>query len=333
MRVPPTPLVFRGSFRPTCAVRDETYAHHQRVAVLGEAMGFDVVREWSPPSIEREYAPRIDVLWGRSLSRAQLLALEEMGMDVPAGASLPIAAWEIEGSDASTKGMGADLANLRVTRAPFGFLAARGDTKNNLYERALCIAKTQRHYFGCQAAVPLDANWIPDLAQLSVSKELLPLSIKQARGGGGEASWADGVRAALRQRGTKAGFGVADSFRSLLPSDAGFTRHEIDLVWTLPMPKGLRQFINAIGERDDRLLEERLIIAERYEHVVVAAFEIENSAGKHGFGGLLTLASHGVAGVFVAGDAPAAKKASAALATYRRFMGLSNVTVFDGLIR
>ena len=95
-------------------------------------MGFDAIREWSVPSVEPEYAPRIDVLWSRRLSDLQVRALEEMGASPPHGASLPVAAWEIEGSDASTEGMGADLASLRVTRAPFGFLAARSGTKDNL---------------------------------------------------------------------------------------------------------------------------------------------------------------------------------------------------------
>lgn len=314
-------------------MRYQTNAHHERIVVLGRSMGFEAVREWSPPALDGEYVPRIDVLWSWPLSRLQRRALEQMGARAPQGASLPIAAWEIEGSDVSTKGMGADLANLRVTRAPFGFLAARSGTKDNLYERALCIARTQRHYFGCQAAVPLDANWIPELAKLPVTKERHPLASKVARGGGGEASWAESVRGTLRERGTAAGFGVTDSFKSLLPSKAGFTRHEIDVVWTLPMPKGLRQLVEAIAERDERLVRDRLIVDKRYDHVAVVGFEIENSGSKHGFGGLLTLAAHGVNGVFVAGDRVAAKSAAAALATYRRFLGLPHVTVYDGLAR
>jgi len=314
-------------------MRVDTNEHHDMVAKLGITMGFDAFREWSPSLTDGAYVPRIDVLWCQRLSGAQVEALETVGARAPRDGDLPIAAWEIEGSDASTKGMGANLANLRVTEAPFSFLAVRGGTKDNLYERALCVAKTQRHYFGCQAAVPLDTRWLLDLAALPLSREKVSLPGKRVRGGGGEGDWAEVVRASLRQRGTLAGFGVTESSRSLLSPADGFTEHQIDLIWTLPMPKGLRTLLEAIGDHDSRLSREHLILDRRYDQVTIAAFEIENSRSKHGFGGLLALAAHGVNGVFVAGDRTCAKNAAAALATYRRFMRLHHVSVYDGHAR
>jgi hypothetical protein len=314
-------------------MRGDTDSDHERVAAVGTALGFESVREWSPPLGQADYRPRIDVLWAQRLSPAQSAALETVGANVWRDGALPIAAWEIEGSDVSTKGMAADLANLRISQAPYGFLAVRGGTKDNLYERALCVARTQRHYFGCQAAVPLDTRWLSELSTRPLSNERAADAGKPARGGGGEGAWTDKVRDVLRERGASAGFGVTDSFRSLLPREDGFTQHQIDLVWTLPMPKGLRTFVEGIGEQDHRLESSHLIVGPRYQRVAVAAFEIENSPGKHGFGGLLTLASHGMRGVFVAGDRASATNAAAALSTYRRFMGLAHVVVFNGLVR
>ena len=312
----------------------ETNTFHEHVVDIGRELGLRVQREASLSSGGTAYAPRLDILWMQPLSPAQLRAIEKVRASLPIrGDAIPLAAWEVEGSDASTKGMQADLANMRVSGAPFGFLAVRGGTKDNLYERACRLTRTQRHYFGEQAVVPLDTSWLRSLAQLTLSSRVVPRPGKIVKGGGGEGTWAEGVRVKLRALGEQAGFDVRDSFRAALPHHMGLTKSEIDMVWTLPMPDGLRALIEAIGEHEPDLVKDGLAIPERYGSVVVVAFEIENDSKKHGHGGLLNLASHGMAGVFVAGNKASHDGALAAHQTYRNVLPLSRVTIHEGFAK
>jgi hypothetical protein len=303
-----------------------TNASHDHVMDIGKSLGLHSEREASLSRGGTAYAPRLDILWTRRLSPAQLKALEAVQAKPPMrGDALPLAAWEVEGSDASTKGMQADLANMRVFGAPFGFLAVRGGTENNLYERACRLTRTQRHHFGDQAVVPLDTRWLSELAQITLSPRITSQPVKTVKGGGGEGKWAPRVRAALREQGEQAGFEVVDSFKAPLLNR--MTRSEIDVAWTLPMPVGLRVLAEAVAKRDPDLVKDELLVAERYDRVVVVAFEIENDSSKHGHGGLLNLASHGMAGVFIAGTKEARDAAKAARHTYRHSLPLSRVTV------
>lgn len=310
-----------------------TNAFHELVEDMGKMLGLRAAREVELPR-STGYTPRLDVLWSRELSVAQWTALEKVRARVPQhGDAIPIAAWEVEGSDASTKGMQADLANMRVFGAPFGFLAVRGGTKDNLFERACRLARTQRHHFGDQAVVPLDTSWLRDFAQLPLSSRAAPWSMKIVKGGGGEGTWAERVRNELRMLGETAGFDVIESYRAPFPSHMELTRSEIDIAWTLAMPEGLRMLATAIGERLPDLKAHGLVIPERYNGIVVVAFEIENNCAKHGHGGLLNLASHGMAGVFVAGTKAACDAAVAAHKTYRESLPLSRVTVYERFMK
>ena len=312
---------------------DDTDALHEYVVEIGRRLGFQSKRE-AVLSSAAGYAPRLDVLWTLSLSTAQLEAIRSVGALVTVrGNSLPIAAWEVEGSDASTKGMQADLANMRASGAPFGFLAVNGSTRDNLYKRAHQLTRTQRHYFGDQVAVPLDSNWLADLAKLPLSSAASANSVRNVKGGGGEGHAAGHIRNELRSVGERVGFSVSDSFTSPCPASLAPTRSQIDLAWTLPMPVGLRAFLMQVGEHDPDLLANNLVCPERYDHIVVVAFEIENDSKKHGYGGLLNLASHGMAGVFIAGNMGASVAAKAAHETYRSMLPLSRVSIHDGFLR
>jgi hypothetical protein len=319
-------------------VRRDTDTLHEHVVRVGKCLGFQSTREASVRVGSGDgvgYAPRLDILWTQRLSSAQLGAIQRVGARVPVRgeADLPVAAWEVEGSDASTKGMQADIANMRVCGAPFGFLAVNGSTKDNLYKRACHLARTQRHYFGDQSIVPIDTNWLSHLGELTLSSEIPPRKVRMARGGGGECERTSVVRRELQNIGERAGFCVSASFVSAVTANMAPTRSQIDLVWTLPMPKGLREFVAGIREFNVDLAVQGLIVPERYDQIVVVAFEIENDSKKHGYGGLLNLASHGMAGVFVAGNAPAFAAARAAHATYGGTFPLSRVSICEEFVQ
>lgn len=311
-------------------VNRQTKAFHEEVVRIGGKLGLRAEREASISRGDATYAPRLDILWTRPLSVGQRKAIEGVRARLPMrGDAIPIAAWEVEGSDVSTRGMQADLANMRVSGAPFGFLAVRGDTKDNLYERACRLTRTQRHYFGDQAVVPLDTRWLSELALLPLSSRVTSQPGVPANGDGGEGTWARSVRDDLRKRGEAAGFDVIESFSASFPARMELTQSKIDLGWTLPMPEGLSELVKDIGRRQKGRLSDDLILSERYASVVVVAFEIENDSGKHGHGGILNLASHGMAGVFVAGSMATFKAAEAAHETYRETLPLSRVTIND----
>jgi hypothetical protein len=316
-------------------MRQETDKMHGAVERIGRAMGFATKREVSisPGAKYEGYAPRLDVAWFRALTVAQRSALEQVGARPPVIAgSLIVAGWEVEGSDVSTRGTQANLANIRVSGAAYGFVALRGGTENNLHERARKAARTQRHYFGAQNAIVLDARWLEKLAARSWSPEpASPADVGQKRGvaahatDGGEGDWAD-ARRRLRNLGEAAGFDVTESYRSRLARDRNLTTSKIDMVWSLPIPRGLYQLAAHVTDLAKDRFDEPLLPG-RFDHAAVVAFELENDSAKHAHGALLNLASHAMSGVFVAGNRVAAEAAEAAMMTYREVFPLSRVTV------
>jgi len=313
-------------------VRTATKSLHENVASIGTSLGFNAVHEFAPLRREERlgdpgYAPVLDVAWFRALTTAQRRAIEKLGAAIPVHPEgLLIAGWEVEGSDASTRGMQADLANLRVSGAPFRFLAAAGGTSDNLAVRAARLARTQARYFGGDGVAAFDARRLPKLAAEPLSPTLAtltPSKLRKKKGGGGEGPWAEEKRATLRQRGEAAGFVVFESYRSQHPAGADLTVSEVDMVWALPMPVGLAALATAI----DAPRATRFVDMPRADHVAVVGFELENNDKKHAFGGLLTLASHAMAGVFVAGNASAARAAQEAMKTYSAHYPLARVTV------
>lgn len=313
-------------------MRTATKSLHENVASIGTSLGFKAVREFAPLRqgerlSDPGYGPVLDVGWFRALTSAQRRAIEKLGAAVPVHPEgLLVAGWEVEGSDASTRGMQADLANLRVSGAPFRFLAAAGGTSDNLAVRAARLARTQARYFGGDGVAAFDARRLPELAAVAFSPTLAtlaPSKLGKKKGGGGEGPWAEKTRAELRQRGEKAGFVVFESYPSRHPVGAELTTSYVDMVWALPMPLGLAALAKAI----DAPRSTRFVDVPRADHVAVVGFELENSDKKHGAGGLLTLASHAMAGVFVAGNASAAHAAQEAMKTYAAHYPLARVTI------
>ncbi|MDX2053621.1 MAG: hypothetical protein SFV15_14570 [Polyangiaceae bacterium] len=304
---------------------------HDLFLKMAQGMGFSALREVvvSTKGVQpaRIYAPRLDILWTMRLTASQLAALNEVGATPRLyGETLPVMAFEVEGSDASTKGMQADLANLRVSGAWFGVLAPRGGSVDNLYERGLRLHQSQEAYFGATRIMVLDARWAPELARIELSVALTELKQQLPKGSGGEADWARRTRANLREIGERAGFVVHDDARGLFPISRAPTQSKIDQVWFLPMPKGLASFVEAVGTMSPKAAVPG-ITPEEATAIPVVAFELENSSAKHGNGGLLNLASHGMSGVFVAGRQGSADAAEAALAAYSKYYPLAQVTV------
>jgi hypothetical protein len=224
--------------------------------------------------------------------------------------------------------MQANLANMRVFGAFLSFLAVRGGTRDNLYKRAVDLERTQAHHFGQRRALVLDCEWIEELARVSLSKAKSAPLEKKISGSGGTGARAKEITQELTRRGTAAGFRVLPEYqRSRSPATP--TQSKIDLVWALPLPAGLATFVNEVAKRSSQPFEPD----RAYDEVPVVAFEIENSASKHGHGGLLNLASHAMCGVFVAGTTQAAAAAKEAKKTYSLAFPLERVTIHEEVMK
>ena len=319
-------------------MRPETEVMHTQVEHIGRTLGLVSRREVSVLNTSQPdaYAPRLDVAWFLPLDAKKRAALTSVGAKVPLfDGSLIIAGWEIEGSDAPTRAMQADLANIRVSGAPYGFLALRGDTRDNLYARARNMARAQRHAFGTHDVLVLDTAWIEPLSRTAWSAVHQPLPAARGldkKASGGETEWAKDVRKTLRSRGEAAGFDVWFDFKTRVPPKAPRTVSAIDVVWTLPMPRGLASLAADVVARATDPHDEPHV-PKRFHHLPVVAFEVENNAAKHAHGALLNLASHALAGVFVGGDAAAVRAARAAHDTYRDTYPLARVSVSADFVR
>ncbi|XXT25166.1 hypothetical protein WME94_26895 [Sorangium sp. So ce429] len=294
---------------------------------IGRRLGFDAATEVSF-EVDTGYAPRLDVLWSSRLTPGQRAALRAVGAAPPLSREkLPVGAWEVEGSDASTKSMQADLANMRVFGAYLNFLAVRADTPDNLFTRAVRLAATQAHYFGDRRGLVLDLSWIAELAGLEFTNtSLLPAPSRKTEGSGGTGTWAKVVTVELTRRAIDAGFLAIPEFQA--PRlDADLTQSKIDLVWALPLPAGFAAFVQEIRRRCGLPASADCLL------LPVVGFEIENASSKHGHGGLLNLASHAMSGVFVPGTVTAAYAAEAAKATYARAYPLASVTIHKEFMR
>lgn len=208
-------------------MRNDTDEHHQSVVEIGKKLGFETAREVriAPSEGGARYAPQLDVLWSLPLSSQQEAALRAVGAPVPRYKNqLPIAAWEVEGSDASTKAMQADLANMRVMGAAYGFLAVNGGTVDNLHERAVRLTRTHCGQFGSQMLVALDIAWLEELAGMALSAEKKAKVRAKVKPGGGEGEYAGSTRAKIRELGERAGFTVSESYRLPLATARSATR-------------------------------------------------------------------------------------------------------------
>jgi hypothetical protein len=311
-------------------MRGDTKRTHDMLVEIGCRLGFHSATEvsFAVEGGSDHYAPRLDVLWSLPLTVDQRAALHSVRAAPPlVRQMLPVAAWEVEGSDASTKGMQANLANMRVFGAYLSFLAVRADTKDNLFERAVRLASTQSHYFGHRRSLVLDVAWVAELAEMKLTKAAAAVAApKSSDGSGGTGAWTKSVTAELTRRGREAGFVVIPEFQAPTMG-AGFTQSKIDLVWASPLPAGLAVFVQDVRRRNG------LPSSADCALLPVLGFEVENAASKHGHGCLLNLASHAMSGVFVAGSSNAAKAAEAAKATYSRVHALATVTVHEEFVR
>ena len=94
-----------------------------------------------------------------------------------------------------------------------------------------------------------------------------------------------------------------------------------------PLPSSLREFVEAIGQRDGHFADHGALLPELLGHVAVVGFELESSGGKRAAGGLLNLAAYCVIGIGFSPTAKAASELEAILARYRPTLGLRNVRV------
>lgn len=291
---------------------------------LGRCLGLHAEREVSLEGGVEQYRPRLDALWSLPLSKAQHDAIKKLGARVPlVEGRVPVAAWEIEGVDASTKGMQADLANARVAGAWLAGLIVHDD----LGKRALSLRHAQSLLFGTRPSIVRSiarykALLKPVRASSANAATGATASSAKESGFGGSSDNTKSLSRVLAALGEKAGFKPVFE-ASALPHPSIKTKSRVDLVWTLPVPPSFVAWCErSFAEEEDAEFQFRA-----RDTLPLLGFELENSSAKHGHGGLLNLASHVMAGVFVAGTKGTERAARAAKETYASYYPLRHVTV------
>ncbi len=340
---------------------------HDNAETLGKLLGFRAEQEVSTSllslRLDGAYHPRIDLLWSLPLSVSQRRAIAwALGIDDAATKRikhLPVVGLEIEGTQPSTKTLEADIANLAALGAPLGLLVVSERGESNIYRRAARAIRTTRRAFGDIAVLPVEASWLDEFKSKNwpTGKLLPPVPSKKAPAGGETRKWSHTTRRVLRQKGEEAGFVVAESWNppilkatfELQRAQLGKLTHmtdprvgerspmrsardylvqcEIDLAWLLPLPGRLRTFLEKLDALDPCGREHGLGFAELWNHIPVAAFELESGQGKHAGGALLNLAAYSVIGILGTETHGAAEALKRTLRTYQPTLGLRNVFV------
>jgi hypothetical protein len=338
---------------------------HQRVADLGEVLGFVVTSEVSDSllrlRLDEAYRPRIDLLWSVALDRQKRQAIA-WALDRKLGdvTHLPVVGIEVEGTTPTTKTMGADVANLAALGVPLGLLVVSEGGEKNIYRRAARAIRSVRRSFGDLHLLPLEASWLGPLLQKvwPCGLATIPKQKQSLPAGGESLDWSVATRDHLRSLGEQAGFVVAEPYvppvldasfslirgqranplvhtcdplantvKEVKKSADLYTECKIDLAWLMPLPGGLAAFLEEVFLLDPCLREYGMVFPALWSHVPVVAFELESGGGKHAGGGLLNLSAFGVLGVAVAPNERVGAEITATLRTYQPTLGLRNVCV------
>jgi len=336
---------------------------HANLTSLGQRLGFAVTKEVDDSllrvRLDEGYRPRIDLMWSLALTDTQREALAiVLDRKLDDVRHLPVVGIEIEGSQPSTKTMGADVANLAALGAPLGLLVVSEEGEANIYRRATRAIRTVRRSFGDHRIVPAEASWFEGLSERSWPSALssIPVPLGGTAAGGENLAWSRETREKVRRLGTAAGFVVAEPYtpgvldltygllqgrgemkhtvdpvhgirRPISKSSEYLTECKIDMAWLMPLPAGLRIFLEELDRFDPSLREHGILFSEQWGHCAVAAFELESSSGKHAGGGLLNLAAHGVVGVVLTRTGDGTSAMRRALRTYQPTLGVRNVFV------
>ena len=298
---------------------------HADLTRLGQSLGFMVTKEVDDSLLrvrmDRGYRPRIDLMWSLALTDKQREALAVvLDCELDDVRHLPIVGIEIEGTQPSTKTMGAEVANLAALGAPLGLLVVSEEGERNIYRRAARAIRTVRRGFGDLRIIPAEASWFEELSGRRWPSGLssIPKPRSAAPAGGEKLKWSKETRDKIRKIGAASGFVVAEPYtpgvldatyelahqrgemkhtsdpchgirRAISKSGDYLTECMIDLAWLMPLPAGLRTFLGEFDRLDPSLREHGLLFSELWGHCAVVAFELESSTGKHAGGGLLNL--------------------------------------------
>lgn len=337
-------------------MKPETDEFHELLRSLGEALGFRATREVNNSvlslRLDDALKPRSDLLWSRPLEERQTRALSSvLGAPTDKLQHLPIVGIEVEGSGPSTKTLTSDVINVLALGTRLGLLVV-SDSPDNMYRRAVRIVRTMRRAFGDLGIVPIEAHSIAEFVGRDWNPALSdPPAILNCLPAGGESlPWSRELRDRLRGVGQQARYVVAEPYvppilrmawehevGGLLESGANpatgsmymmrrwsdyYTGSQIDMAWLLPLPRALRQFLEALAELDPTLIRDGFVFPELYDHVAVVGFEFESASGKHAGGGLANLSAYTTIGVSVSPAAPGAAEIQRTLNRYQPTLGL-----------
>ena len=146
--------------------KGSTLALKQALADIGEQLGFEVESE-DKDTNALGYQTETDLVWYHRITDDYEIGpfFELLDGVVEPFDRIPIAGFEIEGSDPTSKDQISNVVNLGQRHIPFKFIVVdqAGSPEGNTYRRLVNIIHSMNAWFGHQQVLPLDASHLPAL--------------------------------------------------------------------------------------------------------------------------------------------------------------------------
>ena len=146
--------------------KGSTLALKQALADIGEHLGFEVESE-DKDTNALGYRTETDLVWYHRIVDHYDIGpfFDLLGGVIEPFERIPIAGFEIEGSDPTSKDQISNIVNLGQRHIPFKFIVVdqAGSPEGNTYRRLVNIIHSMNVWFGHQQVLPIDASHLPAL--------------------------------------------------------------------------------------------------------------------------------------------------------------------------
>ena len=151
---------------------DSTKKIIKEICNLGKSLGMIVQEEYSGTKQNSDtYTPRHDVVWFLDISTvtngieiSKYIADSEFRTHFQ---RFPFAVFEIEGSDPTTKNQVGNVANMLASSFYYKFLITNSAQTNDMYRRAVKMARTGSLYTGNRNLFVLDSAHLKKIPNIS----------------------------------------------------------------------------------------------------------------------------------------------------------------------
>ncbi len=294
--------------------KESTLANINELYELGKRLGFICEKEYSPAS-KGGFSPIFDLVWFMELKSAQISSLQkylgaQYGRFFPEN-RLPIALFELEGGDPTSKNQMGNLVNMSAQPALFRFLITSKEITADMQRRALRIGQSYSLLAGQHNCIVVDISEIPfDFKPLSFAKPSQNAESSKNRGAGGEKKETQTARQQIFSELSGSGWDLREDWESELMKNFGkkqFYVPKVDLCAGFSLPNSLCSFLYALSQTVDvatldscaflKMLHKAAPAQPLWQPIL--AVEIESSDNKHTEGGIFNMSHLAYCGLLI----------------------------------